>query len=169
MSETSIAAIGGVELVDDDEGAQLHPLHQQLGDAVALGDGDRFPRVEVNETDLDFTAVSGVDGAGGVDDGKARTRGEPGPRVDEPDGPRRQGDGDARADQGALARIEYEILRRGQVDAGVVVMRPNGGDGVGGEQPDPNGLGVGGVWRAIIVHAPRRYAPGSTPETRRVE
>src|SRR5699024_12191779 len=58
----------------------------------------------IYEIDLDFTAVSGVDGAGGVDDGKARTRGEPGPRVDEPDGPRRQGDGDACADQGALAR-----------------------------------------------------------------
>src|SRR5699024_10363779 len=57
-----IAAIGGVDLVDDDEGAQLHLLHQQLGDAVALGDDDRFPRVEVNEIDLDFTAVSGVDG-----------------------------------------------------------------------------------------------------------
>ena len=71
-------------------------LHDELRDPVADPHGERLARVEVDEVDEDLAPVARVDGARRVDDGHPVPRGEPGARVHQPHGPRRQRDGDAR-------------------------------------------------------------------------
>ncbi len=65
---------GLVERRNLDQLRQLDPLHQQLGDAVTAMDHDRLGRVQVDQCDLDFAAVTGVDGAWTVHDRKPNAR-----------------------------------------------------------------------------------------------
>ena len=91
---SACAAAGVVEFVDLHEVGQFDPLHDELGDAIAAGDGDGLLRIEVDQTDLDLTSVSGVDGPRRVDDRQPGPGREPRAGVDEADGADRQGDRD---------------------------------------------------------------------------
>lgn len=65
---------GLVERRDLDKLDQLHPLHQQLGDAVTAMHNDRRVRVEVDQRHFDLTAVAGVDGARTINNRKPYAR-----------------------------------------------------------------------------------------------
>src|SRR6201989_158155 len=69
-----VGQAGLVERRHLDQLRQLDPLHQQLGDPVSPMNDDRRLGVEVDESNLDLTAVPGVDRARAVDDRKSYAR-----------------------------------------------------------------------------------------------
>ena len=107
--------------------------HDELRDAIARLERVRRALVGIEQDHLDLAAVSGVEGARGVDDREAVLRGESAARDDEPDVAVGKGDGGAGADEGALARPQFDRLRRRSVGSGVTRMRVLG-NVVPGEQ-----------------------------------
>jgi hypothetical protein len=80
----AVAALGRIELVHFDKFRMLDPLHDELCDPVTARQLDRLAKIMVYQADPDLTAVSRVDRAGRVDHRKPDSRGQTGPRVDEP-------------------------------------------------------------------------------------
>lgn len=117
---------GLVERRDLDQLHQLDPLHQQLGDAVAAMHHDRLGRIEVDQRDLDFAAVAGVDGTGTVDDRKPNARSQSRPRVHQADHAERDGDRYARAHQGAPPGLEFDVFGAVEVDPRVAFVGAGG-------------------------------------------
>ncbi len=98
-------------------------------------DGERLARVGVQEHDQHLPAVAGVDEAGRVDDADPVARGEPRTRLHEPRVSLRDLDGDPGRDDGALARLERDLLARSEVEPGVTRRRP------GSAAPRPRAAG----------------------------
>lgn len=113
------SALGVVEFVDLNHRRKFHPLHQQLGDAVAARDHNGRFEIVIDEADFDFAAVASVDSARRIDDRQAGTRGQTGPRMDQSHRSHRQGDRNPGADQLATARLQDQIGRGKQVYSSV--------------------------------------------------
>lgn len=117
---------GLVERRDLDQFHQLDPLHQQLGDPVAAVDHDRLGRVEVDQRDLDLTAVTRIDGARAVDDRKPNARSQSRPRVNQANHPVRDGNRDARPHEGTSPRVQLDVFGAVEINAGIAVVGPAG-------------------------------------------
>ncbi len=93
------------------KGVNRLPLHvndrrdHKLGDAVASANHKRFP-AEVEQDDMDLSAVVGVDGARGVEKPDPVAHRQPAARPDLPFIPLGKGDPDAGGDSGKPARGE---------------------------------------------------------------
>lgn len=105
---------------------QLDALHQQLGDAVAAMHHDGLDGVEVDQRNLDLAAIARVDGAGTVDDRKPDPRGQSRARMHQADHSKRNGDRDARSDQGAAARVQLDVFGAVKIHPGVAVVSAAG-------------------------------------------
>jgi len=117
---------GLVERRHLDELDQLDPLHQQLGDAIAPVHHDWLGRVEVDECDLDFAAVTRVDGAGAVDDRKPNSRGQSRPRMNQADHSERNGNRHTRSHQGASPRVQLHVFCAVEIDSGITLVGTSG-------------------------------------------
>ena len=117
-----VSQSGLVERGHLDQLWKFDPLDQQLGDAVATPDRDRRRGVEVDQRDLDFAAITGVDRAGAVDDRKANARSQTGARVDQSDHAVRNRHGDAGGHQRALTGRQVDVLRAEQIHTRVAVV-----------------------------------------------
>jgi hypothetical protein len=126
--EAVLPAGGVVEVADLLDTDGFDALDDELGDAVAARKMDGLGGVEVDEDDLDLSAVAGVDRAGRVDQRHAVPCGQPRARVHQADAPRRDRDCNSGRDHSPLPRRERHILAGAQVEAGVT------GVGVGRER-----------------------------------
>lgn len=97
-------------------------LDNQLSNAVAGTKLDGAHRVEVDDADLDFTTVAGIDGPGCVDQTDAVPHGKARPRVDKRCIPGGQCDGHTGGQQGTLTRLQCGSLRGHQVKSCIARM-----------------------------------------------
>src|SRR5699024_10800308 len=100
----------------------------------------------VVQGDLDRSPVAGVDDAGAVEHGDPVTGGEPRSGAHHAHGPLRQRDGEARVHERPPAGGDLDLLRAGQVQAGVVGVRAVGRrsrlpDGAGDHEVMPAAAG----------------------------
>src|SRR5258706_14546811 len=75
MAETTVAALGPIQIVHFDDLHHRHRYDEHLGDAHPALD-DEFFAPEVDQRHLDLAAVVGVDGSGRVDHGDAVPAGQ---------------------------------------------------------------------------------------------
>jgi len=87
---------------------------------------DGLDGVEIDQRNLDLTAIARVDGARTVDDRKPYPRSQSRSRVDQADHSERNGDRDARPHQGALPRIQLDVFCAVEIDPGVAFVRAAG-------------------------------------------
>lgn len=111
-----------IERRDLNQRRQLDPLHQQLGDTVTATHDDRRVRVEVDQCDLDFATIPGIDGARTVDNRKPDPRSQSRTRVDETDHSERNGDREAGRHQGALTGRKVDIVDAIEIHPSIALM-----------------------------------------------
>ena len=125
MATVATGSVGQTGLVERrhlDELGQLDPLHQQLGDPVPTMHDDGPLGVEVDQRDLDLTAVTGIDRPRTVDDRKPHAGSQTRAGMHQPDHPERDRHRDTRRHQGTVARRQFDVLRAVEVDAGIAVV-----------------------------------------------
>lgn len=129
MATIATGGFGQARLVERrhlDQLDQLDLLHEQLGDAVAAMHHDGLGRIQIDQCDLDLAAIAGVDCARTVDDRKPHARSQSRTRVNQADHSEGNRDGHARAHQGASSRLQLEVFRAVEIDAGVALMGARG-------------------------------------------
>lgn len=94
----------------------------ELGDAVAPGDVDRFGRIQVHEHDPDLAAVAGIDHARPIRDAQPATQGQAAACVNEGGEARRQRDRDAGRHEQARAGGEDRVMSGAQIESGIPRM-----------------------------------------------
>lgn len=112
-----------IQLIDLDKLGQFDPLDHKLRDAIAAFDDNRLVGIQINQANLDFTAIARVDGPGRVDNRQSGTRRQPRPRVDQADRRVRKHDRYAGGNELSTAGRQLQVDGRIQVDASIVGMR----------------------------------------------
>jgi hypothetical protein len=121
MPSSAAGSVG--QLLDTFKVCPLHPLNDKLRDSITTGDGGRLMRIVIDQVDLDFTPVAGIDRTWSVQHGNAEAVGQTGARVDEPDVAQRQCDRDSGRDQSTRAGRQGDVDGCAEVGTGVAVMR----------------------------------------------
>src|SRR5699024_7013501 len=101
------------------EAGSYNRMDYQLCDTVPAFDDGGPLRIEVDQVDLDLTSITGVDGAGGVDDGHAEPVGQSRARGDASHMPLGNGHGDAGGDECAPAGREADAFGGVEIRTGV--------------------------------------------------
>lgn len=120
VSQSSLVERGNL-----DQFGQFDALNHQLGDPIAAPQPDRGGRVEVDQRHLDLPAVTGVDGAGAVDDRQSQSRSQSGTRVNQAHHAVRDCHRDAGGNQSALPGTQFDILGGIKIHTGVAVVGAN--------------------------------------------
>jgi len=94
-----------------------------LGDPISNSYRIGVRTVRIQESNPNFSAIPGVDGARAVHNGDAVPRGKPAARNDEPHIAIREGDGNPGPHGGALAWAKLNRFRGGQIRTGVSRVR----------------------------------------------
>ena len=144
MAEAAATVIA-VERVSDLPLDLLDFLNDELSNTVAASDGVVGVRVGVDQDDLDFPAVGGVDEARAVDDADAVLERHAAPREDEAPVSHRNGDRDAGRDEGASTTCTEDGGLGGvQIEAGVALVGVGRYGQIGVELNDRDGEGAHG-------------------------
>ena len=126
LATGGVSQSGLVERGHLDQLGQFDPLDQKLRDAVAATQHDRSTGVEVDQLHLDLAAISGIDGAGGVDDRQSQARGQTGARVNQTHHALRDCHRDAGGNQSPLPGGQFDVFGAVQIHAGIALVRPCG-------------------------------------------
>lgn len=126
-AEASVASVGFIQFVYLYEVDRGDFLDDELGNAVAFVDLDVVGGVQVDEDNLEFSSVVGVDEARRVDYRQALFDGETATGLDEAGVAVGQGDGQPSRDQTAFEGLQNAVLVGAQIQAGI------GGMGVFGK------------------------------------
>ncbi len=112
-TETALAALSVIQLVDGHHGRLDHGRYHHLCDAHAILDVEGLVAMGVVKQHLDLAAVVRVDGAGRVEHGDAMLERQAGARPDLRLKARLKLDGDAGGDQAPLAGRDDERVAEG--------------------------------------------------------
>ena len=126
-AETSVASVGFIQFVYLYEVDRGDFLDDELGYAVAFIDLDVVGGIQVDEDNLEFSSVVGVDEARRVDYRQALLDGQAATGLDEAGVAIGQGDGQPGRDQTAFEGLQDAVLVGAQIQAGI------GGMGVFGK------------------------------------
>lgn len=126
-AEASVASVGFIQFVYLYEADRGDFLDDELGYAVAFVDLDVVGGVQVDEDNLEFSSVVGVDEARRVDYRQALLDGQAAAGLDEAGVAIGQGDGQPGRDQTAFEGLQDAVLVGAQIQAGI------GGMGVFGK------------------------------------
>lgn len=126
-AETSFASVGFIQFVYLYEVNRGDFLDDELGYAVAFVDLDVVGGVQVDEDNLEFSSVVGVDEARRVNYRQALLDGQAAAGLDEAGVAIGQGDGQPSRDQTAFEGLQDAVLVGAQIQAGI------GGMGVFGK------------------------------------
>lgn len=126
-AEASVASVGFIQFVYLYEVNRGDFLDDELGYAVAFVDLDVVGGVQVDEDNLEFSSVVGVDEARRIDYRQTLFDGETATGLDEAGVAIGQGDGQPSRDQTAFEGLQDAVLVGAQIQAGI------GGMGVFGK------------------------------------
>src|SRR4029453_10907739 len=98
------------QIGDRHERSDTDRLNNQLSDSVTSCDAHRVAAVSVDQTNLDLTAIAGVNSSWRVHDADAMSGGQPRAGVHEGCVAHRQGDCDAGPHQPAFSWLKFESL-----------------------------------------------------------
>jgi len=113
-----------LEVLDQLEHSMLHPLHNELGDALTPAHLEVLMRIGVHEQHLKLPAVPAVDQTGRIEAGHAMLQRQTAARLDEPGVPLRNGHGEPGGHQRTpAAGCEHNIVSGRKIKAGVTTAR----------------------------------------------
>lgn len=106
MTESADPAGGSIEVIDHGESGLYDRGHDELGNPGSALDSKRFlSRIE--ENDLDFSPIVGVDGPGSIQEADPVTEGQSAPRTDLTFESFGKGQLEAGRNEGALAGLDF--------------------------------------------------------------
>ena len=121
-AEALVAPLGGTEIVDFDERNLLDGLHHELRDPFAADDLEGGFGIGVDQTHLEFAAISRIDEARRVEAGHAMLESKTGSGLYESRVSIGQGNGDSGANKSSsTGRRQRDVLAGNEVDARIAI------------------------------------------------
>jgi len=96
-----------------------HRSDHQLGDPIARLNAKAFSEVVINQHDLDFSPISGIDHTGRINQTDAVFEGQPTSGHHQRGKPGWEGNGSSSGHQHPLPRLEGASLRGAQISSGI--------------------------------------------------
>ena len=101
---------------------QFNLLDHQLGDAITALNDDGRVGIEVDQRNPDFPAVTGVDGAGTVDDRKPHARSQTRTRMNQANHALRDCHRDTGGNQSATSGCQFDVLGAVEIDTSIAIV-----------------------------------------------